>query len=1001
MSTWDKIINNPEFQKETLENKVAVRDSYFNDVMLPKVEAAGEDVEAIRASFVQDNDFGTDAPAQPKELTNTDRALNRVGDAFSQLGSLASSILPTTNVEGLNNLTNPVEEEPVPIADDADWDTILSDPEFKKQSPLEKRRIADAYFDQEVAPKLQPDELETTRERFKVNSGLPTVDATGVAAEQQGALAKGKDVVLDAGDWLLNSDNKIDEVSDFSKKVGKGLTNITLSEVPGQVWDSLKEMGASMGDYIEEANNPMTDEEFKRQYFVPESETGNALSTLDRLKYKQAFQARESGAIDAARQGVDGLPEVVSSAEVREEAEREGATSRFNNITDVATMVPGLQGMKGATLAQKLGSLAAATTKTSLATGAGEVVKNVAEGREASQGVGEAMTLDALLSVGGEAAVGAVKSPTKRSSAAAESVVEGKAGFDRVLEDAAITERLDTEMNSVLKGEAKESTQTNYKGDLDYDRSVFRDLGTIDPTLPTRMEAVNKAAKESSDKFEAVFKKSDTPEEFIVNLQKAGIKQVGDEVAKDWFRLRNGDFKDVIKVAKESGATASELALNNPAIANYLRASELDSLGKLGRLFADVSNTEGASLLSKATGKLQGITNLGWTGAIRDALKDSTDKRLVSKSQDAIQEGYEKLMSDVYEGTKESAQARQFAKETQPTAEKAFKDSLQSEMDSIKEMAGSIKKEMEVEQDLYSKSRTEQKDLLKKKEYELFKEVRAEQRKGFNEDEWSSTDWVRVGELNQRLEQLREIMDNVEPNSPLLREYDEALDLLREEWFALQSKQDRYKPTKETLDAEALQLEQAEKMDAIRQIKMDSMSALNSRRNKTTFSNEDVVKAAPAMDSLGMDWMGIGNRPDSIAAQEGLNRAIAALAGRGKSTAKKLSGGEIISRTVGGTLLLNFLGMPAILAKSTLIIANGLAQASQKRGLVKGIKALRKSVDETNALKAEGKLTKADETRIQTELNKALKAEGLLAKSAPLVKVLEEATRLAERQDEE
>lgn len=984
MSTWDEILKNPEFQNEPLEKKVAIRDSYFNNEIRPNVEAANDDVEAVRASFNEHNDFGAEAPQKAPQatprvnpadvpLTNIDRVLNRVGGAMSQLGSLSASILPTTNVEGLNALTNPVKEAPIQIGDDVDWEVVKRSEDFLSQSPYEKRRIAEAFYNKHVEPNVPVEQKDEVRKDFYVSSGLPEVDSSGIAVEQKGALAKTKDVVVAGADWAINSDNRVDDVSNFLTKVKQGASEIKLSEVPAQLWDSLKEMGSSIQDYVEEANSGMTDEEFKKQYFVPESETGNALSTLDRLKYKQEFMSRERNAI----LGGNTLDEV-SSVGVREQAEREGATSRLSNAVDVASMVPGLQGMKGASLLQKVGSLAANTTKATAATGVGEVVKNVAEGREASQGVGEAMVLDTLLNVGGEAVAGAMRAPTARSNAAAKSVKEGNEEFDYAIKKADDTQRLSTEAGSALKGKTTEGY-------------AFEDLNLLDPTFGQRMVDVNAAGKASGDALEKAYKTNITFDLFRSRANKAGVKGLSEQQLSDWFNLRRGEYDTVITLAKEAGNKFNKELLDSPLINNYLRSTELNELGVMGRMVADVSDTAGASAISKGLSTVDDFFGAGLGGGISRMATSSADKRLVKEAQRGLSEGYDKLLQDVNNTSSEIKQGKDFIEESVSLVQesKSFVESITKEIAGLKKDKSIAKKKATETNENVSDLETQVKDAQTKLDEIENKAM----------ESGSDADWANVEATEVYVQQLKEKLEEAKVKSkPDTTALDEAI---------------RIAESKKALGVEELEVnkanlrgaqsiaEQIKVMETDRKIKTDSMSALESRLDKKAFTEADVVATAPAVKAIEKDWLSVVSKESDYSAREGLQGAIAALTSRGKGGKKSMSGAESIGRVALGAAIINFVGAPVAMAKAGLSIANFAAQASQKRGLVKGVRAMNEHVSAVNKLKAKGEYTNAAAAKLDAELDKKLKAEGMMAKAAPLARLLEESLRMAERMEDE
>lgn len=62
MATWQDVLNNPEFDKETPENKAAIRDDFFNNVIRPQVIESGDDVDAVYNDFKSKNNFVPETP---------------------------------------------------------------------------------------------------------------------------------------------------------------------------------------------------------------------------------------------------------------------------------------------------------------------------------------------------------------------------------------------------------------------------------------------------------------------------------------------------------------------------------------------------------------------------------------------------------------------------------------------------------------------------------------------------------------------------------------------------------------------------------------------------------------------------------------------------------------------------------------------------------------------------------------------------------------------------
>lgn len=871
MATWEEIVNNPDFQKETMEEKIAVRDSYFNDVIRPNVEAAGDDVEAVRASFNTDNSF-QDAVAsevdgmpivpaptqQPEELTSLDRGLNWIGDKFEMSNLLPGGALVNT-LKGAYNLVTgdePEEVEPVWFDDNAQWEDVLSDKEFLTQSPVEKRRIADAYFDKFLMPNIPANEVENVRAEFKRDSGIPTLDTTGVAEEQKGVLAKTKDVAVKAGNWLLkDGDTKLQDMADFKEGLGKGVDNLSDWATGGTViedsWKAISSIASDVSEFGYDVVFGVSDAEFERMYGVPKSEAGTKMNDLERFRYKKAMDERDASGIQDSLRGEGNAPLVADTVQVREEAEKEAADIGFDVLADVASFLPVVgqvgTGAKALTGLERLGAIASNMAKSSSAAGGAEVVKNIDKGRPLSSGVAEAVIADAALSGLTDFAM----KPTKQANKTANTVASGKKKLDDVLKTADESARLDTEFSNALSGKALDS-------------SALNSLNAINPMYKDRIISAHSVAQKASDSLETIFKKDMTADEFVnsarKNIKGKGLTETG---VRDWFALRKGEFDEVASLAKTQAEVINLRALSSPEVETYLRATELNQTGLLGRMLADVSDTPTATKLSKATGALQDLTGFGLPGLIGDKMKSTASKKLGKTASEGLARSYDTLMSDV-SVTSEMGQKK-----------KALSERLRNDM-----------AEMEMDEFNY----------------------RADLEDGVTarDSEFEAKDYPgKISDIEQKLKEIDDWMSD----------------------------------------------------EALRQpLRKNAIEDLAPLLGKDKLSDKQVIQAASALKQTsegGPLFGGDVNRAN----REALDKSITALAGRSKNKSSSMSSNAAMGRAVVGGAILTFIGMPAAIAKTGIVIANSLAQKSQKRGLLEGVRLVDKHTATMHKLQA--KLDKA------------------------------------------
>jgi hypothetical protein len=79
--TFNEIISSPEFQAETPETKLAIRDDYFNKVITPQAKANGDDLNAIKADF--ESKYSFNAPPQSNNIDEGYNALAGAADGLT------------------------------------------------------------------------------------------------------------------------------------------------------------------------------------------------------------------------------------------------------------------------------------------------------------------------------------------------------------------------------------------------------------------------------------------------------------------------------------------------------------------------------------------------------------------------------------------------------------------------------------------------------------------------------------------------------------------------------------------------------------------------------------------------------------------------------------------------------------------------------------------------------------------------------------------------------
>lgn len=99
-ATWQQVISNPEFAKETPQAQVAIAESYFEKVIKPQVIANGDDIDAVRQEFFSTAVYPRDqsvpeAPqAAPVEPISSDGSyttasiVDQLGGVQDQLGTI-------------------------------------------------------------------------------------------------------------------------------------------------------------------------------------------------------------------------------------------------------------------------------------------------------------------------------------------------------------------------------------------------------------------------------------------------------------------------------------------------------------------------------------------------------------------------------------------------------------------------------------------------------------------------------------------------------------------------------------------------------------------------------------------------------------------------------------------------------------------------------------------------------------------------------------------------
>lgn len=533
------------------------------------------------------------------------------------------------------------------------WESVLQSEQFRSETPREKRRIADAYFNQFYASTMSPEEAEAEREVFKSKSGLASLTSEGEAQEAKGFVSQvgdyfeGKSVGDVAGD-VKNIGSKIaSDVKDF----GNWITDTSLAE-KGQ---DLKRIGSAIGDLASDVGEfgmdvvfGLSDEEFEREYGMPKSVANDRMGALEQFRYKKMLQKKEVENIDKALYG--GVEAgAIELADIREEAEQ-SASDITRDLTIDALTLP-LTTVKGAQAVSKLARMSGAAgtaARTGIAAGAvggGEVVKNIADDRDLGENVLSSIILDRALVAGGEA----IGSRGRQANQAARTVVEGRNTLNEALNKVERTSRIDLELDRALTGRKVDPT-------------AFDAIRDINPDYVTRIKNAADAAKVGPSTLERSFKRANNVDDFISEVRSSAtskkMKHIPASKLSDWFRIRNGDYKEAFDLAKLNSEVNVKRAIETPEVSNYLRASELNEMSALGRALTDVSDTAGATVLSKATGGLQELTGFGIPGLIRDRIQRKASEKAAKKSSDVLSKTYDDLLSDIQVATEKGAKGR-------------------------------------------------------------------------------------------------------------------------------------------------------------------------------------------------------------------------------------------------------------------------------------------------------------------------------------------------------
>lgn len=591
---------------------------------------------------------------------------NMVNNAWEGVDTLINAGKEAINPEKSTELVRVMEENPTWTRSRAedflagkhetvefDPSTTIQDvmkyPDFMNETPAMKREIVGSFFDQRHAADYTTDDARmAAKEAFLRDKGLAPLVYTGEGS----AMAKSPEEqmidYLTAEETNLLADAGI--VWNDAKKMMNWAKNASSSDwaaMVGNLGDAVVQMAKDVLDYGREDVFGMTNEDFSRQYGMPKSlamkgmkEAGmfdENVNSFQRNQWRKALDELDKQGVEAfLNEGM--LPVRPTAEALRSKTDQAAANLRNDVITDVATSVIGASkpiGLAGKVststpvlgktpvLSKQLANTAEVAGVGALASGTGEMAKNLGSGKPVGEGVAQAALMDAILGGTGELV----------SSSA------GKKVNANIARDVLSGEKLMRELNEVGGKIAKADTAfaAMKEGTIGGWSSLRDVIRRQDYDLSIDFEALNAAPKHAVREMNDIFKNDPniTPKAF--SDKATAIKGISEKQASIFWKLKNGDYDARFKVAKNVEVERFTSMIDDPAVNTYLRAHNLEDLGTFARAMANVSDIQGSGKMARALSWANTNFGFGFAQWIEKHATDNAKDRISTQGRKELQ----------------------------------------------------------------------------------------------------------------------------------------------------------------------------------------------------------------------------------------------------------------------------------------------------------------------------------------------------------------------------
>lgn len=534
MATWNDVIRNPEFEKETWETKNAIRDDFFEKVIRPQAEANGDNPDEVYNDFVSNYNYKpvdlqgptdidgmpkvdvgtgvhTESPKQelvpwneegltpPAPTPSTPYQPEEPFREFVQTDDTGTPVAAPKPASTLAPAPTPAPENAPTFKGNPQFSKIATSEKFLSLSPAKKRTVADAYFKQFIAPKVgdTPEQLE----KFKKSFGLETIDLSGISPEGTSIATQTKDTLVKLGKWIADApaEEKGDDLFNIAVDVKNDLVSmgkwIADRPVSGKLTD-IKDTGSALWDVGKDiagfGYDVVAGDDVNAEYGVPVSAEGDDLGVLEEYRYKKAINEAEKQNILNAIKGKGTKP--INAADIRLKAEEEATKITREGLIDAATLP--------FTVAKGVGAVRN-FSRAAGAVAAGEATKSAYEGESLGENILPAILIDRALAGVQQAPLVA---QSERALDAADTVVKGADIFNQALKESGESLTFDRQLKDAVKGKKLK-------------RETLDALGESSPDLRIIVESANKIARDNDalDTLEFTYregswKRADEPE---------------------------------------------------------------------------------------------------------------------------------------------------------------------------------------------------------------------------------------------------------------------------------------------------------------------------------------------------------------------------------------------------------------------------------------------------------------------------------------------------------